>query len=668
MELADDPVRALHNQVAASESDSEASTRPAGTTAQSLDLMVADVLAKLDVGPTHSVIELGCGTGVLAVPLARASARFVGVDFAERALEVLGQRVDQLGLRPSVELVHADIFRLATDQVGPPASFDRVLVYATFHYVVDEAQARDLLASVVSLLKPGGKALIGSLPMPELAQATDSLRVGGLAGRLGAAARWLCTGDGTGLHPLRWRAEVLARQVRSGRSGGQVPGPAVAGLEPLDLTRARFERWLADLDVATEHQWVAPGAGVPFHLNRADLVITRGAGDTNAAVPPVRPEQVRVAGLRLTVPPGCRARLLSRPDDRAGVVRFLDASPDATLRHRPDFVEFVAAMNGNADLLVLERDGAAQCGIPITPFGGRTIDVGNSGVLFPPGEQESVQKRAVRTLASFLEANPSIGLRGTQSLQAPAYDHPDRTALLASLVEHEGLAGPSAWSRAIDFAPDGGVGAEAVEAELFRGYHTKLRSQIRQARRNGLTVTVHVVADEADAPAAYQDFVAVHDQSWERTGLRPHGVSYWLAMSAAVTRSGGHDVVVVARTEAGQPVAVASAHVYADRAVYLAGASVPAGLEARANPLSLHHAIAACRGLGVSRFEVGRFSARETDEKELAITRYKSQFGGHLVRLTTIATRVSPGERAAQEVFRLQRRARVLRGREHFYP
>jgi hypothetical protein len=58
-----------------------------------------------------------------------------------------------------------------------------------------------------------------------------------------------------------------------------------------------------------------------------------------------------------------------------------------------------------------------------------------------------------------------------------------------------------------------------------------------------------------------------------------------------------------------------------------------------ANPLCLHAAIQACRQLGIRQFELQRFDARERKEKELAILKYKAQFGGGLVRVGGFQTK-----------------------------
>jgi hypothetical protein len=140
-------------------------------------------------------------------------------------------------------------------------------------------------------------------------------------------------------------------------------------------------------------------------------------------------------------------------------------------------------------------------------------------------------------------------------------------------------------------------------------------------------------ATDAELQDAYRDFLALHRESWLRTGMTPHEPSYWIALARAILDGGGRDMIIYARDGEGRALAAVTCHLRSGRALYWAGASSEEGLSSRANPLCLHAAIQACRQLGVRHFELGRMDARERSEKELAITRYKAQFGGGLVRV-----------------------------------
>ena len=345
-------------------------------------------------------------------------------------------------------------------------------------------------------------------------------------------------------------------------------------------------------------------------------------------------------GVRLAVPPGYVGRWLSDPADSDVVARWTSASREACLYNAPSYIDFARVENGRADLLWLVRDGNPVLGLPVHPVGDSRIGTGYSGLMFADGPREATLHRGVLALVALLEANPRLGFQVLQSLQASAYDDPARIATLAFLLEEHGLLGPSLYSRMLELAPADGAGSETpdVSNELLlehglAPYEAELRNQIRQAMRRGLHATCSLPSSEAEVHAVYKEFLPLHRESWERTGMTPHTTEYWTALASAVLGAGGRDLLVFARDGNGAPMAVVNCHLRDDRAVYWAGASSASGLKSRANPFCLHAAIQACAQLGVRHFELGRFDAREASQKELAITRYKAQFGGELVRV-----------------------------------
>jgi hypothetical protein len=355
----------------------------------------------------------------------------------------------------------------------------------------------------------------------------------------------------------------------------------------------------------------------------------------------------------LKVPLGYGARWLSNPADRMLVERWTSDSPDATVYHTPSYLEFARGQNGYADLLWLTHAGNPVLGIPVSPVDGVRMSTGYSGVMFARGPRGAPARRGVAALMELLGANAHLGFEVLQCAQAPAYDDPAQLTNLEYLLASHRLEGPCLYSRVLDVEPLAGgsgtgrhtepstnrvVAGLDVSGELLlehgmAPYKAELRNQIRQAIRHGLKVTCALPSTEAEIGAVYSEFTPLHTESWRRTGMVPHPVEYWTALARAIVDGGGRDMVICARDGDGVALAAVACHLRGDRALYCAGASIERGLAVRANPLCLHAAIQACRQLGVRHFELGRFDAHESSRKELAITRYKSQFGGGLVRI-----------------------------------
>jgi SAM-dependent methyltransferase len=107
-------------------------------------------LAAKTAGP---VLELGCGTGRVTVPVARAGVHVVGIDRSASMLDRARKRVRRAKLDGHVQLVRGDIRFLPFG----PASFDLVAApYGILQSLLDDATLDAALASAYRTLRKGG--------------------------------------------------------------------------------------------------------------------------------------------------------------------------------------------------------------------------------------------------------------------------------------------------------------------------------------------------------------------------------------------------------------------------------------------------------------------------------------------------------------------------------
>lgn len=113
------------------------------------------------------VLELGCGTGRVAIALARAGVDVVGVDFSPRMLEEARRNLEDAGAPPgSVTLVEADMRGFEPGQVGGP--FPLVLIpFRGFLSLLTVPDQVSTLQNVKRHLAPDGE-LIVDLFVPDL--------------------------------------------------------------------------------------------------------------------------------------------------------------------------------------------------------------------------------------------------------------------------------------------------------------------------------------------------------------------------------------------------------------------------------------------------------------------------------------------------------------------
>jgi ubiquinone/menaquinone biosynthesis C-methylase UbiE len=110
------------------------------------------------------VLELGCGTGRVALPLGRAGVPLVGIDRSAPMLARARRRVARTRLGRPVRLVRGDIRTLPF----PAAAFSMVMApYGVLQSLLRERDLAATLAAVHRVLQPGGVfgvELVADLP------------------------------------------------------------------------------------------------------------------------------------------------------------------------------------------------------------------------------------------------------------------------------------------------------------------------------------------------------------------------------------------------------------------------------------------------------------------------------------------------------------------------
>lgn len=103
-----------------------------------------------DLMPEGSILDVGCGTGVLAGRMADAGYEVTGVDPSE------GMLAHVAGVAPTVKAVLGD----ATSLPFEDGQFDLVMCVAVMHHVADPTSVHESLGEMVRVTKPGGLVLV----------------------------------------------------------------------------------------------------------------------------------------------------------------------------------------------------------------------------------------------------------------------------------------------------------------------------------------------------------------------------------------------------------------------------------------------------------------------------------------------------------------------------
>lgn len=103
-----------------------------------------------------TLLDIGCGGGLVSEPMARLGARVTGVDAAEANIKTALVHAEEHGL--TIDYRHGTAEQLL--EAGGPAQFDVVLNLEVVEHVADpDAFLRDC----AKLVKPGGMMIVGTI-------------------------------------------------------------------------------------------------------------------------------------------------------------------------------------------------------------------------------------------------------------------------------------------------------------------------------------------------------------------------------------------------------------------------------------------------------------------------------------------------------------------------
>ncbi len=111
---------------------------------------------KLALEPGARVLDITCGPGLYAVPLAERGCLVTGIDFGPAAISYANHLASVAGVSERCTFIEQDV----RTYDPPPASFDAALLLYGQLAVFPPEEAADLLAAAARALRPGGRLVV----------------------------------------------------------------------------------------------------------------------------------------------------------------------------------------------------------------------------------------------------------------------------------------------------------------------------------------------------------------------------------------------------------------------------------------------------------------------------------------------------------------------------
>ncbi|WP_084422932.1 class I SAM-dependent methyltransferase [Rubripirellula obstinata] len=106
----------------------------------------------------QTMIDLGCGTGRTAIPLAQAGYDVIGVDLSQTMLQRLSEKAKAADLGGKVAAVRANLVEL--DCLADHSADHAVCLFSTMGMIAGRKHRRQMLSHVHRIVRPGGIFLL----------------------------------------------------------------------------------------------------------------------------------------------------------------------------------------------------------------------------------------------------------------------------------------------------------------------------------------------------------------------------------------------------------------------------------------------------------------------------------------------------------------------------
>ena len=119
--------------------------------------IINEITKILELNKSDKIIDIGCGTGDVVIPLSRKVKSITAVDYP-KIIDLLKKRSDKQRVQ-NMNFISSDMLKLKTKK-----KFNKVLAYSLIHYMKDKNQLKKFIKKLLDLTSSNGIILIGEIP------------------------------------------------------------------------------------------------------------------------------------------------------------------------------------------------------------------------------------------------------------------------------------------------------------------------------------------------------------------------------------------------------------------------------------------------------------------------------------------------------------------------
>lgn len=202
--------------------------------------IIPELLAKLEISESDSLLEIGFGSGLLLAPLSRYVRVSHGVDHPNCAKFFASEYPNS-----KVKLWGGNFLSMSLTPLG---QFSKILIYGVLHCLKSREEVIDFVDRAASLLEPGGAMLLGDIP------------------NISSKARFLASEEGAEMQ--------RAWSIRVAKEGGTVPGSKEEPIHTVSFDDVFVCDILLKIRSDGYEAFLLPqGGDLPFSHTREDILV-----------------------------------------------------------------------------------------------------------------------------------------------------------------------------------------------------------------------------------------------------------------------------------------------------------------------------------------------------------------------------------------------------------
>jgi len=117
-------------------------------------LILGDVISKLKIQPTDTLLDIGCGSGLILLPISFIVSKCVGIDHPS-VIKLVSDRLKS----DQIELIGGDFLSICLGD----RKFNKIICYGVIQNLLNKEELLSFISKALSHLEEGGIMLLGDV-------------------------------------------------------------------------------------------------------------------------------------------------------------------------------------------------------------------------------------------------------------------------------------------------------------------------------------------------------------------------------------------------------------------------------------------------------------------------------------------------------------------------